>query len=190
MTMRSLTFLILYFIFNNAVALAQVKMLDVFKQMPDSLFPYLTANMRLDLIDFVESGMKAEVTNELGGKSRLTKLTDNYASIALTEASELEMRLLETEEAVDDAHQIICLVTTFGSGIRESRVDFYTVNWKQLPTDNYIILPSAMYRLSLSEHDNTLNILPECRLDYPANEEQKEIIKSSKKLNWDTQKFK
>ena len=188
--MRCLTFFIFYFLFNNAVALAQVKMVDVFKQMPDSLFPYLTANMRLDLIDFVESGMKAEVTNELGGKSCLTKLTDSYASIALTEASELEMRLLETEEAVDDAHQILCLVTTHGSGIKESRVDFYTVNWKQLPTEKYIVLPSAMCKLSLSEHDNTLTILPENRLDYPANEEQKEITEPSKKLNWDAKKFK
>ena len=33
---------------------------DVFKQMPDSLMPYLSQNNRLDFIDFLDANMKAE----------------------------------------------------------------------------------------------------------------------------------
>jgi len=40
-----------------------------FKNMPDSLSPLLTAVNRADCIDFLESKMKAEVTNRFGGKS-------------------------------------------------------------------------------------------------------------------------
>ena len=39
-----------------------LKIRDVFKQMPDSLMPYLTGNNRLDFIDFMDSNMKASVT--------------------------------------------------------------------------------------------------------------------------------
>ena len=42
---------------------------DVFKQMPDSLMPYLSQNNRLDFIDFLDANMKAEVKNRLGGTS-------------------------------------------------------------------------------------------------------------------------
>ena len=55
-------------------------MRDVFKQMPDSLIPYLSSNNRLDFIDFIDSKMDAEVANSLGGKSRMQKLTDKYVS--------------------------------------------------------------------------------------------------------------
>ena len=34
-------------------------MAAVFKEMPDSLFPYLTHNSRLDMLDFMEAKMKA-----------------------------------------------------------------------------------------------------------------------------------
>ncbi|MBR6998224.1 MAG: DUF3256 family protein, partial [Prevotella sp.] len=42
-------------------------MADLFKAMPDSLMPYLTKNNRLDMIDFMEANMKAEITNQLEG---------------------------------------------------------------------------------------------------------------------------
>ena len=45
-----------------------------FKNMPDSLSPLLTAVNRADCIDFLESKMKAEVTNRFGGKSEMTEL--------------------------------------------------------------------------------------------------------------------
>ena len=53
---------------------AQQKMRDVFLRMPDGLLPYLTENNRLDFIDFMDSGMKAVVNNELGGKSEMLSL--------------------------------------------------------------------------------------------------------------------
>ena len=48
------------------VSAQDLKMRDVFKQIPDSLVPYLSQNNRLDFIDFLDSNMKAEVRNKLG----------------------------------------------------------------------------------------------------------------------------
>ena len=40
-----------------------VEIKDVFAAMPDSVLPTLTRNNRLDMVDFVASGMKAEVSD-------------------------------------------------------------------------------------------------------------------------------
>ena len=52
-----------------------------FTNMPDSLSPLLTAVNRADFIDFLESEMKAEVTNRFGGKSEMTELTPDYIRV-------------------------------------------------------------------------------------------------------------
>ena len=52
-----------------------------FTNMPDSLSPLLTAVNRADFIDFLESKMKAEVTNRFGGKSDMTELTPDYIRV-------------------------------------------------------------------------------------------------------------
>ena len=40
------------------VSAQDLKMRDVFKQIPDSLVPYLSQNNRLDFIDFLDSNMR------------------------------------------------------------------------------------------------------------------------------------
>ena len=55
---------------------AQTPMSQVLKQMPDSLVPYLSENNKLDMIDFLDSKMKAEVHNLLDGKTELITLTE------------------------------------------------------------------------------------------------------------------
>ena len=63
-----------------------------FKNMPDSLSPLLTAVNRADCIDFLESKMKAEVTNRFGGKSEMTELAPDYIRIQMTPQSSWQMK--------------------------------------------------------------------------------------------------
>ena len=107
-------------------------MQEVFKSMPDSLMPYLSQNNRLDMIDFMESGMEAKVTNQLGGKSVMTAINDSYLSIRLNEATRCEMRLLPVSTPVDSLSQIICMVRTYGVEGKESEVTFYSGLWRPL----------------------------------------------------------
>ena len=60
-------FLILAFIGWGYLQAQEAK--TCFKNMPDSICPLLSAVNRADFIDFLESKMKAEVTNSFGGKS-------------------------------------------------------------------------------------------------------------------------
>ncbi len=58
-------FLILAFIGWGYLQAQEAK--TCFKNMPDSICPLLSAVNRADFIDFLESKMKAEVTNSFGG---------------------------------------------------------------------------------------------------------------------------
>ena len=110
---------------------------DVFKQMPDSLMPYLSQNNRLDFIDFIDSNMKAEVSNMTGGTSEMTALTGDSLSIRMSEALRVDMMLLNLDEPVDSIRQVIVFVETFlaDSIYGESVCKTFTVDWKPVTRD-------------------------------------------------------
>ena len=112
----------------------ELKIQDVFKQMPNSVLPTLSENNRLDMLDFMASKMKAEVTNRLGGKSEMTVLTDTTLTIRMSEALQVEMLLLKPEDAAGADSQVICLIETFGrdSLSLDSQVSFFTISWEKL----------------------------------------------------------
>ena len=103
-----------------------------FREIPDSILPTLSLNNRLDMLDFMESKMKAEVTNCLGGKSEMTLLTDSTLSIQMSKALKVDMLLLTPEASADpETEDVICLIETFGidSLSLESTVRFFTTSW-------------------------------------------------------------
>ena len=180
---KIVTFLLLFISLDTMGQ--QVSMREVFKQMPDSIFVYLTENNRLDFIDFIDSHMNAEVTNALGGKSRMLQLTDRFLSVRLNEASAVSMKLLPVSEPVDSASHIICMVRTFGKDIQESIVSFYSLKWKPLNAADYIQWPTnQMYVATLTDEADILTLESVGKLDAPANEEQKEYPKTSITFNW------
>ena len=174
----------------TCAAEAQVKMRDVIKQMPDTLVPYLKQNALLDFIDFKDSGMKAEVSNDFGGKSQLVELTDDFALLTLNSASQIQMRLLDVKEPIDSANQIICMVRTWGSDVSESTIRFYSVQWRPLPLGQRISLPSYMHRIVLSSQNPELTIEREFGMDAPANDEQKKMEKVLTSFKWNGELFK
>ena len=186
--MMVVLFTIQYSLFTSPIGAQTMR--DVIKQMPDSLVPYLKQNARLDFIDFIDSGMKAEVSNELGGKSQLTELTDDFASFTLNAVSQIQLRLLDVNEPIDDARQIVCMVRTFGGGMRESTIGFYSVKWQPLPEEERISLPSYMHYITLSSEAPELTVYRETGLEVPANEEQKEMDVTLISFKWNGKEFK
>ncbi|MDE5701875.1 DUF3256 family protein [uncultured Bacteroides sp.] len=108
-----------------------------FINMPDSLSPLLTSVNRADCIDFLESKMKAEVTNRFEGKSEMTALSSDYISMQVTSQSSWQMKLLATS----DTTKLICVVSTACAPACDSSVRFYTTDWKELPASSYLTLP-------------------------------------------------
>lgn len=124
---------------------------SIFVSMPDSISPLLTKVNRQDFADFLSSGMKAVVKNKFGGESEMIKLTDDYLRLKTTDVSVEEMKLLPLNDSVN----VVCVVKTYSGPVEDSNVEFYTTDWKQLPTDDYIELPV------LSDFYNKSDSLPE-----------------------------
>lgn len=168
---------------------AQSTMREAFQQAPQSLMPYLTENDRLDLIDFLDSGMKAEVTNQLGGKSELLRLTERFLSLNLSQGLSMKMLLLDSPEPVDSVTQVICLVRTYGIDCRESTVQFYSMKWRQLLTADYMeALPQETFLADLDEQEALLTVQPGCDIEAKAVEEHQNEDKWAFKYKWN-QKF-
>lgn len=110
----------------------------LFINMPDSLSPLLTAVNRADCIDFLESKMKAQVDNRFGRKSEMTDLTKDYIRMRMSPQTDWQMKVL----AVNDSTQIICTVATACAPVCDSRIQFFTTSWKELPASDFITLPS------------------------------------------------
>ena len=78
-------------------------MAELFKQMPDSLMPYLTTNNKLDMLDFIDAGMEAKVTNKFDGESILCELDSTYIRLKLNTSVEVEMKLLSSSNLLNDS---------------------------------------------------------------------------------------
>jgi hypothetical protein len=109
-----------------------------FAQIPDTLLPLLTRDNRADFIDFLDSHMRAEVTNRLEGKSVMTQLTPDYIHIQLTRQSTWQMKLLATS----DTTRIVCVVRTACAPACDSQVTFYNTQWQPLAADSLLTLPT------------------------------------------------
>ena len=136
-----------------------------FVSMPDTILPLLTETNRADCIDFLESNMRAIVTNRLDGKSEMTKLTDNYIEIKLSEQSSWQMKVL----ALNDSTQVICTVFTACAPACDSHIKFYTTQWESLSLADYIqtmpTLSDYLPQLNETDYDiQTLNAVKQADL--------------------------
>jgi len=113
-------------------------MKQIFSSVPDSLMPTLTKNDRLDCIDLIENNMQTEVNNQLKGKTRLTRLTDNLAKLQLSSLSEMQFSKLPT-----DTGYVICVVHSVKADAWDSQVRFYNADWTLIPTGQFFTMPET-----------------------------------------------
>ena len=108
---------------------------DAFRQMPDSVMPTLTQNNRLDCLDFLDAGMKAEVRNRLGGTSVMTALTPDSLSLQVSPALRVDMLLLTLAEPIDTVDQVIVVGETFlvDSIYGETTLRYFTLRRDHTP---------------------------------------------------------
>ncbi len=110
---------------------------SVFISMPDSLSPLLTKVNREDFGDFLESKMKAQVKNKMDKMSEMKVMTKDYLFLQTTSQSSFQLKLLQT----NDTTKIICAISTVCGPVCDSRILFYSLNWKELSLSDYIDLP-------------------------------------------------
>lgn len=122
-----------------AVLTLQAQTLNtIFVNMPDSLSPLLTKNDRADFADFLDSKMKAQVKNKFEKVSEMKILTKDYLFLQTTSQTILQMKLLP----INDSTKIVCLITTACAPACDSRIRFFTPEWKELSAKEYVTLPT------------------------------------------------
>lgn len=100
-------------------------MREIFINAPDSVFPLLTRINREDCVDFVDAGMRARVTNRLGGKSELLKITPVFMELKSSDYSTMQLRLLPFK-----GDTIIAVARTVCAEACDSRISFYKKSWE------------------------------------------------------------
>ena len=121
---RIYTILFLLFMFTCLQVQAQVRMRDVFAQMPDSIFPLLTQNNRLDCIDFIENDMVARVKNRFDEPVVLLQLDSTYLKLQNSEKSYVEMKLFTMGDKL-----YVCMNKTYLGPCEDSEVVIYDLSW-------------------------------------------------------------
>lgn len=131
---RSLLLILNVFLMALPLYAEHIKARDALSQMPDSIIPYLSKNNRLDLIDFMDSGMKARVQNRFEGYTELVAMDDDSLTIKLNEVTVLKLCVVPVGQEIDGSNQIIHL--SFHVGIPADKVDvvnhYYSVMWRPL----------------------------------------------------------
>ena len=121
--MRKILLLFVLFLVA-ASSSAQLKMRDVFAQLPDSVLPLMTLNNRLDCIDFIENNMEARVKNKFNDQVVLEALTGDYLSIRTSESSMVEMKFIPQGNDT-----LICVNRTYLGPVEDSDVRLYGMDW-------------------------------------------------------------
>lgn len=143
--MKKVLLVLLTLCFSMGSRAQEKTMAELFKVMPDSLLPYLTTNNRLDMLDFMEANMKAEVTNMLDGKSEMTALAPDSLSIRMNSVLRIDMKVARVAEPVDSNTQIIRVIRTYtlNENQTERIVDVYSSVWRKLSS---VIVQSSLLK--------------------------------------------
>ncbi|RRD79215.1 DUF3256 family protein [Tannerella forsythia] len=131
-----------------AMNLGAQDMGELFVKMPDEYIVELEDAWRKDLVDLYQAGKDAKLQNKMQGTSQLMKLTPDYLKIQTTARSTVELRRLPL---INDTY-IICMVTTVSAPVPDSRVDFFTTDWKQLPAID-LYTPASVEQFVRTEVD-------------------------------------
>ena len=107
---------------------------DVFREMPDFIIPYLTENNRLDMLDFMDSHMKAVVQNRFDGRSEMLTMSDDSLTLQLSEALRMTILLVDSQVEVEGSKRVICVKEQIGipTSMLSNKCTFYSIKWRKL----------------------------------------------------------
>ena len=174
--------------------------------MPASVAGALEKSGRQELLDLKQMKKTAAIAGPLGEKCSIDTLTADFLSVRMNEVYTLQMKMLPTSSG----DSLLCLVQTYAGPQPESRIAFYSPDWKALSMPQMHLDVDLQRPDTMSEDDfNKLQALFDPKLVSfslspssaelvvalsPAaiSEEEKANIKRLKlqnKLNWNGKTF-
>lgn len=95
---------------------------------PESVFPLLNKNTRLDMIDYFNSGSATPSKNKLSGNSRVTSIKFNDLQFEMNASSSYHIVILH----LNKGEEIVALIETVKTPATDSKISFYTTEWKKI----------------------------------------------------------
>jgi len=185
-------------------------MKDLLVSMPNSLMPYLDKNLRQEMPELQEMGLKAEVKNLLGENSVMDTLTADFLQIRMSKLSTLQMKKLPAEAG----DSLLCVVKTFAGPEKESELYLFDQKWKPVDMGFDLIslatsliqkpdtmseerfgelmkmIEPQMVSAMLLQHENAMVVRLSLPLLSAEDKKAVNVIKLQRKLNWDGKTFK
>lgn len=136
--MKKLQKLLLLLLVMSAVApaSAQLTAAKAFNEAPQSVFPLLDRNTRLDMIDYFNAGLKHESVNALDGGSIITALSPESMTIKMTDASRVQLFVVPAKNDT-----VIGVITTVATPVADSQLKLYSRRWKPLDPRKSFVAP-------------------------------------------------
>ncbi len=131
-TMKKLSIYILFFSLVCS-SLQSQNLRSIFESMPDRMLLPMDSMQRLDIIDFYQAKKTAQVVNGLNDTCRLRYYSENYMELKIGNAS----FVLALLPMINDS-KVLCIIKTVCAPVCDSRLEFYTTEWK--PLDSRIFL--------------------------------------------------
>lgn len=134
-------------------AFGQTTAADLFTSAPQSVFPLLDHNTRLDMVDYYRNGMSNPSQNQLDGRSSITEMTPESLTVKMTDSS--AMQIVDLKGSNGDVVAVISTVATPGL---DSTIKFFDTNWNPLPTEQYFTKPDLKGWLTDSGKQHEMDI--------------------------------
>lgn len=120
-----------------AATSAQLTARSAFTSAPSSLLPTLTANQRLDMLDYYDSGLDRASKDVLGTECRIDTLSANVITISIGSIRNLSFYILDSE----GKKPIIMAIDRLRTPAVDSSMSFYNSKWERQADDKIISLP-------------------------------------------------
>lgn len=117
-------------------AFGQTTAADLFTSAPQSVFPLLDRNTRLDMVDYYRNGMSTPSQNQLDGRSSITEMTPESITVKMTDSSAMQIVDLKGNKG-----DVVAVISTVAAPGLDSTIKFFDTEWNPLPTEAYFTKP-------------------------------------------------
>lgn len=146
--MKKMIVMLAFCVLTVGAAQAQ-RIAGYFKSMPADMTPALADVNKADLVDFLNSNMRAVVKNKFDDTVEMRKMTDTYISLQTSKVGNMQLKLLRAADGSD----VVCVVTTMCPSFCTSRMDFYDGKWEAVDSGSLFAMPPLTAFLSdTTEH--------------------------------------
>lgn len=171
----------------------------------DFVFSTIDKSSRMDMVDYYNSGMKIEIDNSLGGKSKIEEMTPTYMKVKLSESATVEMQM----EVAGKTDTLLFVIKTLKTPALDSSIKVFDRYWNEVDcfkmpqVEDFIVGASSKKKkelLSMVEfpliylkfNNGAIEAIPSLK-DYMIKENYellKPFLKDKLVYEWDGKQFK